>query len=365
MRYDLMSKRSFSLLIGLILILTGYSCKQEQPQEEPKIEIYLTNRRIPTYIGYRIPDSIQERWKTSGVVNRFDYDIFRFDPDKNNTVHAGPFIVGPDDLEEHPLITNEHILSFNMENGDLTLDSLGVRKLFDIGYTNTHGKQFTLMLNDKPLFNGYFYDPLFQWSDTYHYFYHPDQEGISERTFELYHGFNADSVDIRELLKSHDSNPWPPLSTFRLGADLKEIKAKMTVHDTVKLFFDHSVCEYEGFEYIQITKQNDSLRIVSRFKEIDLGDEKEWFGLYDIQLAAKDTLWQFGDFLWRNMDRAGIETDSRRLMLTLTHQNDTLKYYTDGLVDVNRFLADYYQTMRVIFPENTNGVYGVDVIETD
>lgn len=47
----------------------------------------------------------------------------------------------------------------------------------------------------------------------------------------------------------------------------------------------------------------------------------------------------------------------------LTDRKDTIGYSTDGLGDLNRFLADYYDTMRRIYPENKNGIYGVDIVE--
>ena len=44
-----------------------------------------------------------------------------------------------------------------------------------------------------------------------------------------------------------DSNAFVPLSNFR---------EKLTESDTLLISFDHSVCTYQGYERIEITKDN-------------------------------------------------------------------------------------------------------------
>ncbi len=153
-----------------------------------------------------------------------------------------------------------------------------------------------------------------------------------------------------------------PVSEFDLIADLTNFRQKMTELDTLTISFDHSVCTYQGYERIEITKQYDSISIVSNFKEMTFKENSKWERVYDKKIPENDTIWKFEQFLKRNEKWKNTDQNRRRI-LTLTDKKDTIRYSTDGLVDLNRFLSDYYETMRKIYPENKNGIYGVDIVE--
>lgn len=150
-----------------------------------------------------------------------------------------------------------------------------------------------------------------------------------------------------------------PKSDFNLATDLTDFKKKMTDLDTIKVFFDHSVCTYEGYERILITKSSDSIKVRSEFKEMS---NPEWNFVFEKKLPETDTIWQFGKMVERNANRIKSQNDCRRI-LTVENKNDTISFFADGLVDLNHFLEDYYLTMRKIYPENKNGIYGFDVVE--
>lgn len=153
-------------------------------------------------------------------------------------------------------------------------------------------------------------------------------------------------------------------SDFDLHSDLGEFKNKMTDVDTIKLFFDHSVCTYEGLERIEITKKSDSLKVRSLFKELTFKDhnDPEWQIMYEKSISENDTVWPLHMFIARNNHRQNSTSQHRRI-LSITHHSDTLNFYTDGLADLNRFLQDYYLTMKRLHPENKNGIYGYDILE--
>ena len=153
-------------------------------------------------------------------------------------------------------------------------------------------------------------------------------------------------------------------SDFDLNTDLTDFKKKMTELDTLKIFFDHSVCTYEGYERIEITKQSDSIKIRTEFKELTFSENKkpEWNLVYEKKISEKDTVWQFEKFIERNAQRKTSD-DKTRGILIIQNKEDTIQFFTNGLVDLNRFLEDYYLTMRKIYPENKNGIYGYGLVE--
>ncbi len=153
-----------------------------------------------------------------------------------------------------------------------------------------------------------------------------------------------------------------PTFKFDLITDLTNFRQKMTELDTLTISFDHSVCTYQGYERIEITKQSDSINIVSNFKELTFEENSKWKKIYDRKISENDTIWKFEQFLKRNEKRKNTDQNKRGILM-LTNKKDTISYSIDGLVDLNIFLADYYETMRKIYPENKNGIYGIEIVE--
>ena len=153
-----------------------------------------------------------------------------------------------------------------------------------------------------------------------------------------------------------------PTSEFDLIADLTNFRQKMTELDTLTISFDHSVCTYQGYERIEITKQSDSINIVTNFKELTFEENSKWERIYERKISERDTIWNFEQFLKRNEKRKNADQNKRGILM-LTNKKDTISYSTDGLVDLSIFLADYIETMRKIYPGNKNGIYGVEIVE--
>ena len=166
-------------------------------------------------------------------------------------------------------------------------------------------------------------------------------------------------VSCQKKQKTEKQNP---VSEFDLIADLNNFQLKMTELDTLKIAFDHSVCTYEGYEQIQITKQSDSIHIVSNFMAMTFEENPKWKKMYDKKISENDTIWKFEQFLRRNENRKNTG-ENKRGILMITNNKDTIRYSTDGLIELNRFLADYYETMKKIYPENENGLYGFGILE--
>ena len=153
-------------------------------------------------------------------------------------------------------------------------------------------------------------------------------------------------------------------SEFNLKTDLTDFKNKMTELDTLNIWFNHSVCTYQGIERIEITKESDLIKIRSEFKEDTFEENPEWKVLYEKRIPITDTIWKIEEFFKRNIARQKSE-EKEYGTLQVSNNGNKVHYFTKGLVDLNNFMADYFETMKMLYPENSNNIYGVEIIEME
>ncbi len=154
------------------------------------------------------------------------------------------------------------------------------------------------------------------------------------------------------------------ISDFDLKRDLTDLKKKITELDTLKIWFNHSVCTYQGAERIEITKESDLIKIRTEFKEDTFEENPEWKVVYEKKIPITDTIWKIEEFFKRNIERQKSE-EKEYGTLQVSHNGIKVHYFTKGLVDLNRFMADYFETMKMLHPENKNNIYGVEIIEIE
>ncbi len=147
------------------------------------------------------------------------------------------------------------------------------------------------------------------------------------------------------------------VSTFDLKTEYEDFKKQMTELDTISIFVDHSVCTYEGYERLRITKKSDSIKILSEFKDYDKQDPK-WEKVYEKNISKNDTIWNFGKFMKKNESRLNSNTDEN-VTIEIKNGEQKLKFVTKGLVDLNRFIADYGNTMLKLTEPNQWWFYGI------
>ncbi|UJH67476.1 hypothetical protein [Allomuricauda sp. SCSIO 65647] len=135
-----------------------------------------------------------------------------------------------------------------------------------------------------------------------------------------------------------------PISDFNLNTDLVEFKERMTELDTIRVSFDHSICEYQGYERLEITKFGDSIRVRSEYQN---HDEKnaEWKTLYEEHIVLRDTTWGFGSFIARN-DSLIDSIPSKYSRMVISDGKGLISYSTKGLSQALAFLRDYHLTMK-------------------
>jgi len=151
-------------------------------------------------------------------------------------------------------------------------------------------------------------------------------------------------------------------SDFNIKTELTDFKNKMTELDTIKIWFDHSVCTYQGVERIEITKKSDSIKIRTEFKEETFNEIPEWKLVYEKKISKADSLWKIEEFFKRNVEKQKSEEKDYGT-LQVSHNGIKVQYFTNGLVDLNRFMADYFKTMKSLHPENIDNIYGVEIEE--
>lgn len=149
-------------------------------------------------------------------------------------------------------------------------------------------------------------------------------------------------------------------SDFNLITDITDFKNKMTELDTIKIWFDHSVCNYQGVERIEITKKSDSIKIRTEFKEETFNENPEWKLVYEKKIPKTDSIWKIEEFFKRNVERQKSEEKDNGT-LQVSHKGIKVHYFTSTLVDLNKFLADYFKTMKGLHPENIDNIYGVEI----
>lgn len=136
------------------------------------------------------------------------------------------------------------------------------------------------------------------------------------------------------------------VSNFKLKTDYQDLFETMTTSDTINIWANLSICEGVRHEKLVLTKKDDKLKIYLRANQT-FGDSTSMVKY----IRKKDTLWNFGDFLKRNIPRKKVINEYREYpKLLIVHKNDSIKLHTKGLVDLIRLVKDYDSTMAKLFP---------------
>lgn len=136
-------------------------------------------------------------------------------------------------------------------------------------------------------------------------------------------------------------------SGFNLKTDYTDLINKMTKQDTIKIYANTSSCQWVCFERILLTRNQDSLSIWLRVSQMYDPEVSEI-----IKISKNDTIWRFNEFLINNKDRVLMTDERERIVMSISHGDDTLNFYAGRLGDLNRFIEQYYETMFKLKPTN-------------
>jgi len=149
-------------------------------------------------------------------------------------------------------------------------------------------------------------------------------------------------------------------SKFNLKTDLTNFKHTMTEADTIRIWFNHSVCTSQSFERIEITKKSDSLNIRSEFKDINFSQNSEWKIIYNGNISVSDTVWKIEKLLKENIHRQ--KSDEKAYgTLQISHNGDKVNYFTSGLRDLQKFIIEYNITMKELYPQTVDIYYNIPI----
>jgi hypothetical protein len=140
-----------------------------------------------------------------------------------------------------------------------------------------------------------------------------------------------------------------PTSTFNLKEDLFSFSSEMTEFDTVYLLASLSVCTTWGSESNVLTKGANDV-FVKTFAEGEFVDSEE----HELEMVKYDIL-EMDTLSFENFFQYLTAHDSKDKeyppVFTVIHKDDTLKFYSEGLVD-RLIKIDYYlQVKRRIYPD--------------
>ena len=114
----------------LLFLLICIGCKKEEPK--PKIEIYLLNKVVKS-------------------VN----------PSPKNIISASrKFIAQKSDLMRESLVNDSQIVGLDIEKNNLILDSIAAKRIVNLKQDVVNGVQFAITVDDKIVFQGYFWSNL-------------------------------------------------------------------------------------------------------------------------------------------------------------------------------------------------------------
>lgn len=178
--------------------------------------------------------------------------------------------------------------------------------------------------------------------------------GINEADFDQVLRENSDIfITQRYLYEPTNRN------LVNTQTDFVDFKTRMTEMDTINVFVDHSVCTYQGYERLLITKISDSIKVRSEYKDYDR-QNADWELVFEKMLPENDTTWDFGNFLKQNADRLNSDVEEHA-KLEIKNGGQQMRFVTEGLVDLNRFKADYDTTMRKLYEPTEKYIYGVPI----
>ena len=149
------------------------------------------------------------------------------------------------------------------------------------------------------------------------------------------------------IISCQENNPKSGKSDFDLLNDYAKLTSKMTNLDTVKISTDLSICGWDRQETIQMTKSNDSLQVQLTINDVEFGNSNQI-----VKLSPKNSNWNIDSFLIENQNRIGTQNNESFPRMIVFSNSDSLILYTNGLVDGNQFIGNYYKLMYHIDPKN-------------
>ena len=142
---------------------------------------------------------------------------------------------------------------------------------------------------------------------------------------------------------------------FDLNNDYTAFTETMQEKDTLSLFFNKSICEFKGYDIIEITKLHDSIFL--EIKERSIMDEKQEQVFSKIQYnptKEQPKLEElFCSLYSQNTLNSAVNLEHKLPQLILNHKNSgkRIALYSNGLAHNGRIIAFYDAIMSNLYPK--------------
>lgn len=142
-------------------------------------------------------------------------------------------------------------------------------------------------------------------------------------------------------------------SQFNLSEDYTNFSETIENQDTLSIFVSKSVCEYRGYDIIEIIKLNDSIFL--QITEHSIMNEKQLFPKIHYNLSENQPKLEdlFCKLHTSKMLNDSVNLNHKLSQLTIKHKNSNQKIelYTNGLAHTGKSIAFYDTIMSNFYPK--------------
>jgi hypothetical protein len=201
-----------------LLLLLCFGCKKD---DNPKVEIYLLKYMVSSFEGQAVVDTDIYKALPDSVKKRPDLvalEQSRYSAIDTQFIYGGDYNVKLSDLKMVPFITDDEILSFNLDNNKLSVDSLAANRIYELKRNMIKGVQFVITVDKKPVLNGYFWSLDSSYSCNSYCIYYISTKYINEFRNERFLDKSKAKERYFEIFYNHNSRlsvkkkrpPYPP-----------------------------------------------------------------------------------------------------------------------------------------------------------
>jgi hypothetical protein len=205
-------------VLALIIVILCFGCKQEE--SKPKIEIYLLKER--KQFTNCIPFRDTEYYQPQDTIDVGQVKYAQYDTILKKLIYAGDYIVSGEDLQRKPFISDIEMRQMNLKENEFIIDSLAAKRIYNMRPKNSYGNQFAITVDGKPVFAGYFWNPMSRfrcdWYQIHAYDLNKElKDNGKDKCFRIYLGKRDGQILDEDL-------PYPPelIEAFRSSGRLIE-----------------------------------------------------------------------------------------------------------------------------------------------
>lgn len=197
------------LIAYVTFIISLTSCDN---REKDNIEIYLLKERRDNIDGIKLSELSKYAEKNNINFTEFDSST-TYDTVNKKLIFASDFKFKQSDLKREPFIKNEEIIGLDLQDNKIEFSNSGGFKILKLKPNMRKGEQFVIVVNKKPVMNGYLYSPYSSNGSTWVCIQYDDFKTVNDSTLTSYKFsiFKGDGTSDRSKRESIDFAKYPEL----------------------------------------------------------------------------------------------------------------------------------------------------------